>query len=533
MPVDGNARVTLKDDLPNSELDLVTQCGHGFVSAIVTGVQLTAAIDTSTVDSKGASELSGSLKFKALNGLISGKGSAKGITEEHGYLKESNVALFVVGGERYSIPRDIEELSEFVHNLPNLADKHPRPIRFAVTLYSALTPTGAEGTVNPFEDASLLQPLAYAYFALREARDRVADALSAWDTASKTELFLIPNKLDLFERYHTLTRRMANVQEYMRLCRSELSKQNAKVAGDAQAALSKQENKHQVLKIYEKLLRTAQARRIEELKASITSLQMKNRDSVATRDVAAPEDGKPSPPNGMRNGSTSSSCAGNENILELISEASEHYFFSFVSIPINLSNMDDSASTMANLMNHVTALLKDEGDLLLKRNELEVDIRKKTASCRLPYEQSIERFSRKYNRLPPQQLETSEPRAGLRRAIEDTRRQMEDECAKVVVQEEADLKELNDKLSELENIEFDLQKLKTVVDVLAHEVYRMRFFPRFSSMCEIDSNYHVCSLTYPAVIQAIGEHIVLGKTQLQQIEGILSTKGKRSPIPPL
>ena len=133
-------QVKLRQDVGKiKNFDFSTHCGHGFVSAIVTGIELNAAITTSRKTSAHTAKLSGSLKLEALEGLIKGSGSIEGKSETVKSLETSQLKSFILGGEHYSLPTTIEKLRDFVIGLPVLADQYPRPVRIAISPYSSLT----------------------------------------------------------------------------------------------------------------------------------------------------------------------------------------------------------------------------------------------------------------------------------------------------------------------------------------------------------------------------------------------------------
>lgn len=494
--IDQEATVDFRDDLPNSRLDMVTQCGHGFVSAIVSGVQLNTAIDTSTVDSKTASTFSGSLKLDVLGGLITGSGSVEGESEEKNVLNKSSITSYIKGGERYSLPRDIPELGEFVHNLPTLATEQPRPIKIAITPYSALSARGDAANVSVLADASTLRPLVYAYFAVREARHRIAELLDDWGAIEERRLFVIPGKLKLFQEMHELTLLMSRTQELLRFCQSEFSKQNINAAI-----------------IASQKVRSATSRRVGEQEGEIQLIYQELENQAREKKNEATARG------GLF-------CENDQGIEDLRTRVANRYFFSLVSMPIALQDIRDPLVESNDFEEYVKSLLNGENEISLQIGKLESTIRDKRRACESQYDSTLEKLYRRHNDLPWEQEINTGRRADLRNTIENITREKEAECSEAVQSEKRQLAELN---AEMDKVRKDpplgSEKLAIVRDVLGREVYKRRFYPLLKSMCEIDIQYDICTYSYEQVMLKISEHIFLTKRELREIDRILAANG--------
>ena len=494
------AAITLRNELPNSELDLATLCGHGFVSAIVTGIQLNAAIDTSAADAKSASTFSGSLDLDVLGGLISAKGSVTGESSEVKSLNKLTFDSFIMGGEKYILPQNIPELNDFIRKLPKLADKHPRAIEIAVTPYSTLLTTDDNGEGQVFQNASTLRPLVYAFFAVREARQRVSDVLNGLGTLKGQNLFVIPGKVELFERTHQMTQLMHRIQENLRFCQKRILKSNVDaakaVSGEIQQSHISDNNSVQeftIQKIFQKLRRNVRVQREQ-----MTDIEL-------------------------------SPCLVNEQFEDLRARATKHYFFSLVSMPIDVSTIDDALETTSDFEKKVSLLTKSSDDVEHRRNHLSEEVRRKRASCMDRHAGAIDNWRRRHDMLPREQTDDLKPdmghrsRANVRATIDRLIWERDRECDGQVKQEEDELARLEEQLDQLRVDDAVPSSRATVTNVLARKIYEDRFFPLLRSTCEIDSRYEICLYPYEEVMEKIRRHIHLGKTELSELARILDT----------
>ena len=134
---------------------------------------------------------------------------------------------FILGGEQYSLPTTMKKLRDFVVALPSLVDQHPRPVRIAVTPYSAITTGGGFGV---FHNASTLRQLIYSHFAAREARDRISSILGDLRNNDKVELIFLHDEVELFRKAQVTNQLMLELQEMMLTCRSILAGSNSELS---------------------------------------------------------------------------------------------------------------------------------------------------------------------------------------------------------------------------------------------------------------------------------------------------------------
>ena len=224
--------VTLKREFSkeSNDWDFLTRCGHGFVSAIVSGVELDAVIDTSNTKSEELVKATGSAEVDVLGGLISGSASLDSDSEVVKTLRKSNVAAFVSGGEDYQLPGSIDELKRFTQNLAKLTEEKPRPLRIAITPYSKIVP---EGRRELFGTAESLQTLVYAYFFAKDANDRISGIIDIQSAVRADEKFLVPQETQLYERSTAARNTMRELASVIAECRSKVASENQEISKGA------------------------------------------------------------------------------------------------------------------------------------------------------------------------------------------------------------------------------------------------------------------------------------------------------------
>lgn len=479
--------VAFRQDLDGiADFDFSTQCGHGFVSAIVTGIELNAAITTHKKTSEDSAKLSGSLKVEALEGLIKGSGSIDGRSETVKSLETSQLNSFILGGEQYSLPTTIEKLREFVVRLPTLADRHPRPVRIAISPYSALT-TGGDFSV--FHNASTLRPLIYSYFAAREARDRIASILEDLETDSQDKSIFIHDEIELFRETHSINQVMLELQEILSTCRSVLSEGNSE-----RSAQVDRESMQDVGQIF------------RTLEQGSRNLPM-DKPQIFYRIFGG------SPPGGTADDEREldvQKCVSGNRAQEGIQQALEGYFFSLASVPIDLTSIEDSQISKEEFRTSIEILAKSDIDeVLLAADRLRSAHLANWAHCTGNIRTRVD--SLRLLGVSPTNLQVVlEENGGL---IRNCQGEFEKRWEEFRTRVESIADQEKDSL---------LSAMATVREVLAREVYRKTIYPILESMCRTDIQYSLCAYSYEDAMFAVNKYIDLEREDVLEMAEILS-----------
>ena len=361
-------RVTFRRDLDGiADFVFSTQCGHGFVSAIVTGIELNVIITTLKETSEHFAKLSGSLKLEALEGLIKGSGSIEGSSDAVKSMESFQLNSFILGGEQYSLPTTMEKLRDFVVALPSLVDQHPRPVRIAVTPYSAITTGGGFGV---FHNASTLRQLIYSHFAAREARDRISSILEDLRNNDKVELIFLHDEVELFRKAQVTNQLMLELQEMMLTCRSILAVSNSELS--VQVPRKSMQDVGQIYRALEGLPRNV----------PMGERQISYRIFGGSAPTITADDGREF---------ALAECVSGDRAQRNVQLALETYFFSLASIPITLASVEDSRVSMEELRANVEKLARNEiGEELLAGDDFRSSALANWAECTEGMETRVE-----------------------------------------------------------------------------------------------------------------------------------------------
>lgn len=495
-------QVAFRSDLSTKpDFDFATQCGHGFVSAIVTGVELNAAITTSGQSSEHAAKLSGSLKLEALERLIKGTGTIEGKSAAVESLEKSQLDTFIMGGENYSLPTTLEALKEFVIRLPDLVEQHPRPIRIAISPYSTLT-TG--GGFDVFNNASTLRPLIYASFAAREARDRIYSIAEGINREDQITLFYNSDEVELYRRAQNLNGLMVELRETLVMCREALSNENSSRAVQVLSGPTRDiENLQNLENVFHTLEHESRNEKTDDTKIAAMVLEQTPSDSGSEE----------------REGLDLFECVAGNSVREMIHRALENYLFSLSSMPIDVTSRDESQISKDQLQSSIEALVTgDVSKELLAADRLLTKKRAQHAHC-------AENIETRMNSLRLLRVGQSTLESALSKG-EDLMTQCEEELA-------AGSQEFQSKVDSIgtrEKLKI-LSDISTVREVLAHEIYRNSIQPILRSMCRADLNYLLCSYSYDDTMNAVRQYVGLGGSDILRLAEILGIQVVETPSP--
>ena len=480
-------RVKFRQDLGKIEnFDFSTHCGHGFVSAIVTGIELNAAITTSGETSAHTAKLSGSLKLEALEGLIKGSGSIEGKSEAVKSLETSQLKSFILGGENYSLPTTIDKLREFVIGLPVLADQYPRPVRIAISPYSSLT-TGSG--FNVFHNASSLRHLIYSYFAAREARDRISTVLEDMGSEEHSSSMFIHDEVELFREAHEINRTMLELQELLAACRKVLSQENSKLSLQVDEAFMG--NAGKTYRALENLSRDYPM----DKKEIASGLYRGTPSSDVTKEMEKLD---------------LAGCISGTRVRESVGRALQGYFFSLASIPIDLEALEDSEISTLEFRASIELLARSYvTEKIIAVDDLRASSLSHWAHCTQDLKRRVKALRLLGVNQSRLQLAVTEE-AGL-----------DNSC-----NEKFDTKweEFSTQSSDSadENKEKTLAAMAIVREVLAREMYRKSIYPILQSMCRADIQYSLCAYSYNQTMLAVGKHVGMSRADVLQMARILS-----------
>ena len=164
----------LSNATTSDKVSAYTICGSGYVSTIISGVELNAILSSEDSKYDDSAKFSGDLKAKILGGLATIQASATGESQSKKEFKSIKVNARITGKDDYQIPLNGDTLQTFIRDLPKKFDaKTARPILIAVTPYGNLFPAVA----GAYTTASDFSVLVDAWFIAREARARILETI--------------------------------------------------------------------------------------------------------------------------------------------------------------------------------------------------------------------------------------------------------------------------------------------------------------------------------------------------------------------
>ena len=493
-------RITFRKDLDDvANFDFSTHCGHGFVSAIVTGIELNAAITTIEETSEHTAKLSGSLKLEALEGLIKGSGSIEGKSKAVRSLEQSQLKSFILGGENYSLPTTIGKLKEFVIGLPTLADQHPRPVRIAISPYSALT-TGSG--FNVFYNASSLRHLIYSYFAAREARDRISSTLE--DLASKgqdTSLF-VHDEIELFREAHVINKTMLELQKLLAACRKALSRTNS----DRSLQLDEQ--------LPENTENTGNIGRIYRALEGASRNHLMDKKEISFRIYGDPSKGNTT---NDKQKLDLTGCLSGSLVRESVQRALESYFFSLASISIDLGAIEDAKISTEEFRKSIELLARSNVVYeLIAVDQHRASILANWTHCTQSMKTRVEPL--RDLGVDPIKLQLAMKEGGS----------LGESCNAQFAEEWKEFGIQTGNISS-DNKKEILEAMATVREVLAREIYRKSIYPIIESMCRADIQYSLCAYSYDNTMFALGKHVSISRAHIFKMAKILAIQLGDSP----
>ena len=452
--------ITFRRTNADDPLDFVRRCGHGFVSAIALGVEIDTIIDTSAATSEEVSSLSGSAKLEVLGGLISGSGSLSGTAEAKSALEQSRLTSFILGGEQYNLPRTIAELKDFIRNLPNLSQEKPRGLKIAVSSYSTLVRDRHPPVLGT---AAQLQPLVFAYFSARDAKDRLSEVLDGRyrnEPLRTRQRFVIPREATLYGRFQSAVALMRELRDRISTCRLAVTSATRPEPRKSTASL----------KDLYLAYADSKANLLTELRAKI-------------REGSQPVD---------------DGCTIGKSVEAAVALANDLYLFALASVPVDLDSIHDEFVSTSQLRDNIRILAHQDWD------DPDPSAVSKKATIRRNYAKCVNEVTTRFSL----QSRLRDSKSVAPTANGPSTDKCRDETTK--------------ELSSLPNQSPKQRHRDAVVrDVLTRELYRKAVYPALKSLCGGESHYSLCLLDYHAAIAAIGNYLHLDRGDYEQMAQLL------------
>lgn len=166
----------LGDAATSDEVSAFTICGSGYVSTVISGVELNAILSTEDSSYDDNASFAGELRAKILGGLATIQANVEGTSEAQTEFQSIRVNAQITGKSDYAIPLNGDALQAFIRDLPKDLEGNARPILIAVTPYGNLFPEVA----GAYTTASDFSVLADSWFIAREARSRYLETINGY-----------------------------------------------------------------------------------------------------------------------------------------------------------------------------------------------------------------------------------------------------------------------------------------------------------------------------------------------------------------
>jgi len=166
----------LGDATTSDEVSAFTICGSGYVSTVISGVELNAILSTEDSSYDDNASFAGELRAKILGGLATIQANVEGTSEAQTEFQSIRVNAQITGKSNYAIPLNGDSLQAFIRDLPKDLEGNARPILIAVTPYGNLFPEVA----GAYTTASDFSVLADSWFIAREARSRYLETINGY-----------------------------------------------------------------------------------------------------------------------------------------------------------------------------------------------------------------------------------------------------------------------------------------------------------------------------------------------------------------
>lgn len=494
-----------------SDWDFLTRCGHGFVSAIVSGVELNAVIDTSSTKSKELVKATGSAEVDVLGGLISGSASLDSNSEIVNALRTSKVTAFISGGEDYQLPVTIGELKKLIQELPKLTKDKPRPLKIAITPYSNLVP---EGRRQLFGTAQSLQTLVYAYFFAKDANDRTSEIADSLDIMKADGKYLIPQETLLYEKSSVARNTMQELAEAIAQCRSSIESENR----NASRAAGTTEKFPSIEELYLRYSAAERARANQYYKRVWAMLEDEGTSSE-TLTVSTSET------------LTVSKCVGGSIADEAVKRSIELFVFSLTAVPVELDLIDDSVVPRDLFHKNIVFLAKNADASETSKYVFETSrLLGRYAGCKAEAHSLTAIFHR------------AQSEGATINDIAELGAKLKEGCRTEYTREIANVSRLA--ASSVEEKPSPDLAARIVQEVLARDIYKKAFHLLLKSMCDAHIFFPICSYTYGSLVYSISMNVklddesyrrmarILGLSLEESVEGGLREGNKRVDVWP-